>query len=1104
MEALQAVASLIQGAQALLQGVEALSRASRDLSEAPQKIAQLEETLGDLTKLHATLLHNHSSKLHHPELLAQLHSFEALIRDEDFQLGRAKKLVLFRRRKGPLKMKMYLNVVVTAVTGDELSEIVKSMNSQLLEWINKNSIKATIAKAFDKTAEKLTSYLRVQAQPGYHPVASKARKIRALLEDETSSSRKVVLIHGLSGMGKSCLARYVAADPPKRFVHGAVDLLLGQGCSRRSGTPQYHSRLAAKLCHLLRVLGRKRGEIDGLDLEEACQVLQETLLGRSILVVLDDVWEPDIIARFTRLYDNECRFLATTRNQAVYETTTEAEKVEIGTEDVSELSRGILMQHSQLSEEELPEATTELLIQRCGHHPLTLAVLGKALFKETRPEQWDKALDDLSTYAAQAPVPVHYLNDKEAESAATVFGSFDYSLHAMTTHARDLFLSLAALCWATPIPEPCLEAIWQALHQDTTFRIVSSKLCDSSLLKRSSSSGSDTFLHYTVHDMVALFLETKTEESIALLLKEHSLIHAESRAAIVPWLYRFGNRRIVKLAEDSLVEVFWSNSEELPAIVLWNVVEVLSTSSTMAELEAASIGFSRILGPELARLFLLGFEDLHAAVARCVANCFARSDYERHTFALVQAGAPEKLAVLVRNHEEFHVRRDAAMVLARLAEFRHDACEEIMREVPLKEVVELLDPRAEETHNPVIDSLMTLARAGEEVAVREIFLAGAGKKLEEMLLSGSEIAQQRAIVALKSFHELGGSSVQGFLRGSGILLRRELPWQAKLSLERLTVLDRKSSFNQRSSSSAPAKRHWIAQKVAVLRDGSEIEQLRAIQELAPAMERAEAGDPQLLDSILSTSLIEVLAAKLDQAASPSPASSSSRQIKHASNRIKSEACFALVKLSAGGSRCIKVMIKAKVVDNLVVAMACSASSALQEAAYSALHNLVFTGRRLVTDQILRGGGGNLVDRVLGLLDAGFQIGLYCVQDLVEIGGKDCIERLLAARVVERLVALEGNSSRMIGGGKFRDSVVEFAKLVGKSSGLSAQEHRVLNSQLVRHARAAVKDPKQMGKITSVLKTSYERGEGSGSGSSGSGSGKRRNSFAGSHSSAVNF
>ncbi|GJM90559.1 hypothetical protein PR202_ga06850 [Eleusine coracana subsp. coracana] len=93
----------------------------------------------------------------------------------------------------------------------------------------------------------------------------------------------------------------------------------------------------------------------GKDLDDVCCLLQTALVGKSMLILLDDVWEQDIVDRFTKLYDNDCRYLVTTRDEAIYEIA-EAEKVEITKDDIKEISKEILLYHSLLSVGELPAA----------------------------------------------------------------------------------------------------------------------------------------------------------------------------------------------------------------------------------------------------------------------------------------------------------------------------------------------------------------------------------------------------------------------------------------------------------------------------------------------------------------------------------------------------------------------------------------------------------------------------------------------------------------------------------------------------------------------------------------------------------------------------
>jgi len=83
-------------------------------------------------------------------------------------------------------------------------------------------------------------------------VSKKCEMVRMLLDRDDSP--QVVLLVGLSGIGKTCLARQVASNPPERFIHGAVELGLGQWCSRMacSGSKtEYHKHLAKKIFRFL-------------------------------------------------------------------------------------------------------------------------------------------------------------------------------------------------------------------------------------------------------------------------------------------------------------------------------------------------------------------------------------------------------------------------------------------------------------------------------------------------------------------------------------------------------------------------------------------------------------------------------------------------------------------------------------------------------------------------------------------------------------------------------------------------------------------------------------------------------------------------------------
>lgn len=349
MDALQAISSATQIVSSMVGAIGVLEQASRNLDEAPKRIQTLEEFICDLENLTRRIKQKHVYKIHDPQLDRKLQSLNGLIERLHPNISKARRIVSRSRVKNLAK------VVWSSVAGDPLGKLVNSIRDDLNWWLESQRMTENVEKAIESTALNIPVQLKVNTEQGY-PISSKCNFVRCLLEQE--DSHRVILIVGLSGIGKSCLARQVAAHPPIRFAGGAVELGFGQWCSRAAcngSKAEYQKRLARKFCKFLVQIGfwkKIRDESSG-DLEYICCLLQEALYGKSILILLDDVWEQDIVERFAKLYDNDCRYLVTTRNEAVYEIT-EAEKVELSKDNVKEISKAILLYHSLLDEEELP------------------------------------------------------------------------------------------------------------------------------------------------------------------------------------------------------------------------------------------------------------------------------------------------------------------------------------------------------------------------------------------------------------------------------------------------------------------------------------------------------------------------------------------------------------------------------------------------------------------------------------------------------------------------------------------------------------------------------------------------------------------------------
>lgn len=324
MDALQVISAATQIVSSMIAAIGALEQASRNIDEAPRRIQTLEEFVYELETLTHLIKQKHFHKLHNPQLENQIQSLNGLIARLRANIMKAKRVV------SRSKIKKFAKIVWNSMIGDPLGKILNSMRYDMSWWLESQRLTEHVENLIETTARNIPVRLKINTDQGY-PISNKCKYVRNLLEED--SCRSVILIVGLSGIGKSSLARQVASNLPSRFVDGAVELGFGQWCSRpacHGDKAEYQKRLARKFCKFLVQIGfwkKIKDEYCG-DLECVCFKLQEALVGKRLLILLDDVWEQDIVERFAKLYDNDCRYLVTSRNESVYEIT-EAYKVEV-------------------------------------------------------------------------------------------------------------------------------------------------------------------------------------------------------------------------------------------------------------------------------------------------------------------------------------------------------------------------------------------------------------------------------------------------------------------------------------------------------------------------------------------------------------------------------------------------------------------------------------------------------------------------------------------------------------------------------------------------------------------------------------------------------
>lgn len=131
----------------------------------------------------------------------------------------------------------------------------------------------------------------------------------------------------------------------------------------------------------------------------------------------------------------------------------------------------------------------------------------------------------------------------------------------------------------------------------------------------------DTDPLYLVHDMVALYLDSRTNDSIQILLNAST---TEKAAFICPWLLIFGKERINFFAENRIVSILGAFEENHVIITLKSTIQALMTSESISELEESRANFSSLLGPRIADLISTESQSLIAVSAQAITTVFSK------------------------------------------------------------------------------------------------------------------------------------------------------------------------------------------------------------------------------------------------------------------------------------------------------------------------------------------------------------------------------------------------------------------------------------------------------------------------------------------------
>lgn len=312
-------------------------------------------------------------------------------------------------------------------------------------------------------------------------------------------SSKSIVLHGMGGLGKSVLVRALCDDIriQDRFADGILWVTLGQ-----------QPNIRAKLVEWIVSLGSGISSSENSD-DLLIEKLVTLLENRSCLLVIDDVWESEVLSKFL-VGGKKCKHIITTRKSII------ARKINASSIKMPGFSENealnLLTQWAGSTGNDISIQMKRQIVNKLQLLPLAIKLAGARL-QEISPQKWLTEFDKLSD------LDFGYEPTSPQDSLVVCF---KLSLIGLNDKLQNLFLSLAIFPEDTPIPINPIFVLWNetaGVRREDAEKIIS-ELHSNALLE----AVSDTRGHNAVymHDLVRMFakerLGQKYLETLRLLL----------------------------------------------------------------------------------------------------------------------------------------------------------------------------------------------------------------------------------------------------------------------------------------------------------------------------------------------------------------------------------------------------------------------------------------------------------------------------------------------------------------------------------------------------------------------------------------------------------